>query len=108
MSGEDPLEVTIMLAGELPITKSIFNIFKEGKVPLITFKSRRRSIPDLDETENFSVTGGLLEGKISVPLEALGENRADRTLEKASGQMAISNGVLEGRDLAAQWKNQRF
>jgi AsmA-like C-terminal region len=101
-------EAVLMLAGELPITKTIFNIVKEGKIPLITFQSRAHSISDLDKTENFSIKGSLLEGKIFIPLKKLGENRVDRTLEKASGQVAISNGVLEGRELTAQWKNQRL
>ena len=101
-------EAALMLAGKLPITKTIFNIVQEGKIPFITFESHGRSIPDLDETKIFSIKGSLLEGKILIPLEGLGENRVDRTLEKVSGQVAISNGVLEGRELKAQWKNQRL
>jgi hypothetical protein len=101
-------EVALRLAGHHPITKKIFNIVEGGRIPLITFQSRAHSISDLDETKNFSIKGSLLEGKISIPLEGLGENRVDRTLEKASGQVVISNGVLEGRELTAQWKNQRF
>ena len=101
-------EAALMLAGKLPITKTIFNIVREGKVPLITFQSRAHSISDLDETKNFSIKGSLLEGKIFIPLERLGENRVDRTLEKASGQVAISKGILEGKELSAQWKNQRL
>jgi hypothetical protein len=101
-------EVALKLAGHLPITKKIFSIVEGGRIPLITFQSRARSIADLDETENFSVKGSLHEGKIFIPLEGLGENRVDRTLEKASGQVAVSKGVLEGRGLTAEWGNQRL
>lgn len=99
-------EAALMLAGKLPITKTIFNIAKEGKIPLITFQSRGRSIPDLDETENFSVKGRLLEGVISIPLEELGWKEIDITLEKVSGEVAISKGILEAKNVSAQWGNE--
>jgi hypothetical protein len=99
-------EAALLLAGKLPITKTIFNIAKEGKIPLITFQSRGRSIPDLDETENFSVKGRLLEGVISIPVEELGWKEIDITLEKVSGEVAISKGILEAKNFRAQWKNE--
>jgi len=101
-------EAALMLAGELPITKIISNIAKKGKVPLITFQSRGRSIPDLDETANFTVKGRLLEGTISIPVEEVGWKEIDITLEKVSGEAAVSKGILEAKNVTAQWENETF
>jgi hypothetical protein len=101
-------EAALLLAGELPITKTISNIVKEGKIPLITFHSHGRSIPDLDETENFSVKGRLLEGRISIPVEEVGWKEIDIALDKVSGEGAVSKGILEAKNLTAQWENETF
>lgn len=101
-------EVALRLAGKIHVMKTIFDIVKEGTVPLITFQSRGRAIPDLDDTERFSIKGNILDGKISIPLEEPEGNREDFTLEKITGEIVISRGVLEGRNLRAQWKNQQL
>jgi len=99
-------EAALVLAGKLPITKTIFDIAKEGKIPLIIFQSRGRSISDLGETKNFSVKGRLLEGIISIPVEELGWKEIDITLEKVSGEVSISKGILEAKNVRAQWENE--
>lgn len=101
-------EVAKLLAGKLPIVKRVFDIVKEGKVPLITFHSRGRTLSALGKTENFSMKGSILDGKISIPGREPGGDKDDFTLEETTGDVVISRGVAEGRNLRARWQNQRL
>ena len=101
-------EVTLRLAGKIPVMNTIFDIVREGRIPLITFQSHGRRMSDLDDTERFSIKGNILDGKISIPIGEPGGDREDFTLVKAAGDVVISRGILEGRNLRAQWKNQQL
>jgi hypothetical protein len=101
-------EVTLRLAGKIPVIRTIFDIVRGGRIPLITFQSHGRGLSDLDETERFSIKGNILDGKISIPIGEHGENREDFTVVKASGDVVISRGFLEGKNLKAQWKDQQL
>jgi hypothetical protein len=71
---------------------------KGGKVPLITFNAQGSSVTDLRKTENILIKGNIVEGKIFVP-------KAHLYFEDVSGDVVISQGVLEGRNLEAQLEN---
>ena len=101
-------EVTLRLAKKIPVVNTIFDIVREGRIPLITFQSQGRKLSDLDDTERFTIQGKILDGKISVPVGEPGGDREDYTLVKAAGEVVISRGILEGKNLRAQWKNQQL
>jgi hypothetical protein len=101
-------EVTLRLAKKIPVMNTIFDIVREGRIPLITFQSHGRRMSDLDDTERFTIQGKILDGKISIPVGEPGGDREDFTLVKAAGEVVISRGILEGRNLKAQWKNQQL
>jgi len=101
-------QVTLRLARKIPVIHTIFDIVREGRIPLITFQSQGRRTSDLDETKRFSIKGNIIDGKISIPIGEPGEDRDDFTVVKASGDVVISKGFLEGRNLRAQWKGQQL
>jgi hypothetical protein len=101
-------EATLKLAGKIPVMKTIFDIVREGRIPLITFQSQGRRMSDLDDTKHFSIRGSMLDGKVSIPIGELGGDREDFTLVKAAGDVIVSRGILEGKNLRAQWKNQQL
>ena len=101
-------DVTLRLAKKIPVMNTIFDIVREGRIPLITFQSQGRKLSDLDDTERFTIQGKILDGKISVPVGEPGGDREDYTLVKAAGEVVISRGILEGRNVRAQWKNQQL
>jgi hypothetical protein len=101
-------EVTLRLARRIPVMNTIFDIVREGRIPLITFQSHGRRVSDLDDTERFTIKGKILDGKISIPVGEPGGDREDFSLAKAAGEVVISRGILEGRNLRAQWKNQQL
>jgi len=101
-------EVTLRLAGRIPVMSTIFDIVREGRIPLITFQSHGRKVSDLDDTKRFSIKGNIFDGTISIPVGGQEGNREDFILVKAAGEVVISRGILEGRNLRAQWKNQQL
>ncbi len=101
-------EVSLGLAGKIPAVHTIFDIVREGRIPFITFQSHGRTMSDLDDTERFSIKGNILDGKILVPIGEPGGDREAFTLLKADGEVVITRGILEGRNLRAQWKNQQL
>jgi hypothetical protein len=98
-------EVALTLLKKLPIMKKIFDIVKGGRAPRIAFRSRGRSMADLDETKNLVVEATLHDGMISVSEDVVARKGADFDLTKVSGDALISRGILEGRNLSARWEN---
>ena len=101
-------EAALKLANKIPVMNTIFDIVRDGRIPLITFQSHGRRMSDLDDTERFTIQGKILDGKISIPVGEPEGDREDFTLMKAAGEVVISRGILEGRNLRAQWKNQQL
>jgi hypothetical protein len=93
-------EAVLALAGEIPITQKIFNIVREGTIPLITFLSQGSSFGDLGKTENFTIEGNMNEGNIYVP-------GADLDLKEVRGDVVIEKGILKGENLEARLENER-
>jgi hypothetical protein len=99
-------EVTLRLASKIPVMNTIFDIVREGRIPLVTFRSSGRKMSELDDTDRFSVKGSILDGKISIPVNDVNGNRENLIFEKASGEVVVSKGILEAGSIKAQWKNQ--
>lgn len=93
-------EAALAVAGNIPITQEIFDILKGGTVPLITFHAHGNSVADLAQIENMLIKGSIREGKISVP-------EADMDFKGVSGDVVISQGILEGKNLEARLENSR-
>ena len=93
-------EAALALAGDMAATRKIFAIIKEGKVPLIHLSGHGRSLADLGKVENLLIKGSMLKGKIFVP-------KIHLDLEDVKGEVIISKGVLEGKDLEARQGNTR-
>jgi len=101
-------EATLRLVGKIPAMDTMFNIVRGGRIPLFTFRSNGRRMSDLDNPERFTIQGKIVDGRIWIPVGEPGGNGEDFTLVKAAGEVVISRGILEGRNLRAQWKNQQL
>ena len=91
-------EVVLAMAGDDPDVKDIFDILKGGEVPAIAFTADGNSLDDLDELENMLIRGNMVDGKILVP-------EVDLELEDVKGEVVISKGILEGKNLEARLGN---
>jgi hypothetical protein len=91
-------ETLLTLFGDFEAIQDIFKIVRGGKVPRIKYATRGDSIADLEETENILITGHMSNGIIHVP-------DADLKLNDVHGDVVISKGFLEGRNLEARLGN---
>jgi hypothetical protein len=87
-------EATLAIAGEVPVVQTIFDYVRAGRIPLITFDSQGRSMEDLGRTVNLSIKGRMEGGEVFV-------RPAQLHLEKVRGDVLISRGILQGKDLEA-------
>ncbi len=93
-------EVALALVGDYSVAQKIFDIVKGGQVPFIAFNAGGSSMRDLGTLENIKITGNMLEGKITVP--ACGLN-----LQNVKGDVAISKGILQGKNMEGQLGKSR-
>lgn len=91
-------KAALFLAGNSGTTKDIFDIIKDGKVPFINITARAQSPSELGNIENILIKGNILDGKITVPEPAL-------ELESVKGDVTVSVGVLEGKNLEGRLGN---
>jgi hypothetical protein len=97
-------EIIMGLAGKAKPMQMIFDIVQEGRVPSISFKTHGRSPAELVGLKNISIQGQLIDGRVflSEALTRLKDINSD--LRHVSGEVLISQGILEGRNLAARWE----
>jgi hypothetical protein len=100
-------EVALAVAGEIPVVQEIFDILRGGKVPLITVNGRGSSIADLGKTQNIVVTGSVVDGEIVLRGGDRGLGDLDLGLEDVKGEMVISRGILEAKNVEARLGNSR-
>ncbi len=93
-------KVSLALAEGTGVVQEVFEVVRGGRVPLITFNARGSSIADLGKAENLLIKGEMVEGKVFVP-------KARLHLEDVKGNVVISKGMLEGRELEARLGNSR-
>jgi hypothetical protein len=100
-------EVALAVAGEIPVVQEIFEMVKGGKVPLITVNGRGTSIADLGKTKNIVVKGSVVDGEIVLRGGDIGLGDLDLGLEEVKGEMVISRGILEAKNVEARLGNSR-
>jgi hypothetical protein len=98
-------ETALSLAGSLPIKREILSMAKGGKIPLVTFGTRGNSLTDLGKTENIFVKGSIVGGEAFIQGTHIGFEGVDLDVRDVKGEVAISQGMLEGRNLEARWGN---
>ncbi|MFC1827513.1 AsmA-like C-terminal region-containing protein [Thermodesulfobacteriota bacterium] len=86
------------LFGNLPVVQEIFSIVRGGKVSGASFHVEGKSLDDMAVFEAMHIQGHVEEGKIL--LSDLGLD-----LQGVSGDVAISNGILEGKNMQAKLGN---
>ena len=87
-----------VLYGDLPVVQEIFAIIKGGTITRASFHVEGKSPDDLAEFESMVIQGQVKDGEIS--LSDLGLD-----LQGVTGDAAIANGVLEGKNLQAKLGN---
>ena len=89
--------------GDLPPVQKILEVVRGGKIPLITFKAKGRSVDELGKLGNLFIHGRIAEGKAFLSEEIVGVQGLSFELEEINGDITISKGFLEGKNLEARW-----
>ncbi len=100
-------QAVLALGRAEPTIQEIFDLVRGGKVPLITLNARGRSLAELDDTENIFIKGSMFGGNIFIRGGNYGWEGVDLNLEDAKGDVVISKGILEGKNLEARWENAK-
>jgi hypothetical protein len=98
-------EIVMHWVGKTEPMQTIFDIVREGRVPYFSFKTHGRSPADLRELRNISVQGNMVGGRIFLSESLTGLKDINFDLRHVHGEVFISRGILEGRNLAAKWEN---
>ena len=93
-------QMTLALAGESEIIRSIFDIIRGGHVPWISVQIQGHTMAELGMLENIVIKGKMTRGKIYIP-------EVELDLEDVSGDALIANGVLNGDNLQARMGKSR-
>ena len=88
-------QVAIGLLGESETIQNTFNVIKGGFVPWMTVRIQGRKISDLGRLNNIVIKGRMTQGKIFIP-------GAELDLVDVVGDVLISDGILNGENLAAK------
>jgi len=88
-------KAALEFAGKFPVVNHIFNIVKGGNVPHIQLISHGKSMKELGELENITINSHMTSGEIFVP-------KVDLDLTDVEGDVTISKGIIEGKNLKAQ------
>ena len=100
-------EAALALAGKVPTIQEILDYVRGGKIPLIRLSAQGSSMADLGRIENILIKGNMVEGEITVPGVHLGLEGVNLDLEDVGGDVVISRGILEGKNLEARWKQEK-
>ncbi len=100
-------EIALGLAGKVDVLQTVLDIVRGGEVPYISFQTRGRSPADLGQLKNISIRGNLVDGRIFLSESLTGLKGIDFDLRDAAGEINISRGILEGKNLAARWEKTR-
>ena len=88
-------ETALAAAGDMPTVARIFEILKGGRVSRVTFRTHGSSTDGLGALQNLTLSGKLRDGRIFIP-------GFEREVDQVRGDVVISDGVLEGRNLSAR------
>ena len=95
---ESARKASLFLAGSSHTIQTICRILKGGTIPLITVNAQGNSLNELGKIENIRIGGQIDNGKIFIP-------GAHLNLVDVQGNVLISQGILEGKDLQARTGN---
>ncbi len=87
-------ELMLVLAGKSRGVIKTFEVVKGGRVPQIRAQVQDKTLDELGELENVTITGSMVDGRIYI-------EPADLEVEGATGDAVIEGGILEGRRLQA-------
>ncbi len=85
----------LALDGKDRVSRRIFEIVRDGEVPLISFNARANSTPDLKKMENYTITGTLEHGTVFAP-------KAELLVSGVHGDVYIEDGILYARNLTGK------
>jgi hypothetical protein len=88
----------LSFGGDIPVVRTIFDYLQEGKVHAMEFHTSGKSPDNLGNLENMKITGNLVGGDIYIPAK-------DLNFRNVSGDVVISNGILEGKNIKADIGN---
>jgi hypothetical protein len=100
-------EIALGLAGKVDVLQTVFDIVREGEIPYISFQTRGRSPADLGQLKNISLRGNMVGGRIFLSESLTGLKGIPLDLRDAGGEVILSRGILEGKNLAAQGEKIR-
>jgi hypothetical protein len=90
----------LALGGDIPVVRDIFDIVQGGTVSYLHFSSRGKSRDDLGSLSNMRISGRMLNGDIYI-------RSRDLSFHNAEGDVVISKGILEGRNIEASIEGNR-
>lgn len=88
-------KTALAVAGDTTPIKQIFDYLRGGRVSRISFTSHGENPSDLGKLNNILIKGQLQDGKISI-------SRINLDLTEVSGEVVISQGILQGTGLSAR------
>ena len=90
----------LSLGGDIPVIKNIFTIVQGGRIPSLHFQAGGKSLDDLGKLENMRISGNMLSGAISIAAK-------DLRFNNVTGDVVISKGILEGKNIKASLGNHQ-
>jgi hypothetical protein len=93
-------KTVLSFMGDVPVVQDIFHIVNGGNIPFINFQSSGKTFSAIGKTENIHIKGLIQDGSIFVP-------GPDLNLEAVNGDVVISEGILEGKELEARLDNSQ-
>ncbi len=82
-------KTVLALAGDIASVDKIFDYFRGGLVPQISFTVQGNNLDEVTDLKTIRLNGQLQDGKVSVP-------KINLNLTGVSGDVVISDGVLHG------------
>jgi hypothetical protein len=96
----------LAMVGKHPTFQTIFDFVRGGNIPQISLKLWGKSFADLGETEKILVNGSIVAADIAIPKRIAKFLPESVDLKDVKGEILISKGMLEGKNIEATWENQ--
>jgi len=93
-------KAALCLGGNIRVVRDIFDYVRGGEIPVITFRSQADTLDKLGANEAFRFEGRIEDGRIHI-------RGVDLDPEEVVGDVVISQGILEGKNLEARLGNSQ-
>ena len=93
-------KAALCLGGNIRVVRDIFDYVRGGEIPVITFRSQASALDKLGANDAFRIEGRIEDGKIHI-------RGVDLDPEEVVGDVVISQGILEGKNLKARLGNSQ-